>query len=316
MVFVYSKEAVEAVIVNGKFPRDAAVISISDSKEKNVSKEYSHVDYSSVCDMVFNCKIDNLDIDHLQENGYTYDTFFSEADALAKFIVKAYMEKKNIICQCDDGRTLSAGCAAAIMEYFYEKGVLIFSDYSYSPNQVLFHKVYDSLVKINPIYNSSLEFPDKPGRFLDFSTGATTLYSKKLIEEELTEKGKCYHSVEEAFYQLRHGMAKVYVDLHIDGAVVCNGHHQGEYNIGLKKYFTYSNKEIPLIVVCPWIMKYIKNKDRNYYYDKLQCSIGKLKRPLRSPEPISFDILGIMELDCKEPVIEKAIITNIFNARL
>lgn len=84
-------------------------------------------------------KLEDLDLEVLKRKGYTYDTYFPEADDLAKFIVKAVSENKNIVCQCEYGQSRSAGCAAAIKEYFYKDGISVFSDYNYYLNQVVFH---------------------------------------------------------------------------------------------------------------------------------------------------------------------------------
>lgn len=293
-ISVYSREKIEHIIAEGKFPNNTAVISFCDPELKHIDKHYSRVDYSSVCSDVFYCEVDDLDLDYLPEKGYTYETYFPEADDLAKFIVKAVNENKNIICQCEYGQSRSAGCAAAIKEYFYKDGISVFADYNYYPNQVVFHKVYDALVKINfaycNTYNSSK------------STGVETLLLKQSLE-----KNDCYHSLEEAYFKLRHGIAKVNVSLHIDDAKrICHGPHMGEHNIYVKTTFKYSNKDILLTVFIPKITTYIKSNNRDYYLGTAQKSLAFMGRG-----SVSFDIIGIMELDCKEPVINRAIITNI-----
>lgn len=293
-ISVYSREKIEHIIAEGKFPNNTAVISFCDPELKHIDKHYSRVDYSSVCSDVFYCEVDDLDLDYLPEKGYTYETYFPEADDLAKFIVKAVNENKNIICQCEYGQSRSAGCAAAIKEYFYKDGISVFADYNYYPNQVVFHKVYDALVKINfaycNTYNSSK------------STGVETLLLKQSLE-----KNDCYHSLEEAYFKLRHGIAKVNVSLHIDDAKrICHGPHMGEHNIYVKTTFKYSNKDILLTVFIPKITTYIKPNNRDYYLGTAQKSLAFMGRG-----SVSFDIIGIMELYCKEPVINRAIITNI-----
>ena len=110
------------------------------------------MDYSDICDTVFYSELEDLDLEVLKCKGYTYDTYFPEADNRAMFITKAYMDRKNIICQCEYGQSRSASCAAAIKEYFYKDGISVFADYNYYPNQIVFHKVYDALVKINSAY--------------------------------------------------------------------------------------------------------------------------------------------------------------------
>ena len=144
-VFVYSREAIERIIAEGSFPDNTAVISFYDPVIKRIDTDYTHIDYSGVCDDVYYCEVDDLDLDYLPQKGYTYDTFFPEADGVAIFIVKAYMDGKDIICQCEYGQSRSAGCAAAILEYFYHNGISIFADYNYYPNQVVYHKVYDAI---------------------------------------------------------------------------------------------------------------------------------------------------------------------------
>lgn len=45
------------------------------------------MDYSRVCDHVFYCELDDLDLDVLERRGVSYKAYFPEADDLAKFIL-------------------------------------------------------------------------------------------------------------------------------------------------------------------------------------------------------------------------------------
>lgn len=144
-VSVYSREKIEPLITTGNFPQNTAVISFCDPEIKHIDKDYAHVDYSAVCNDVFYCEVDDLDLDYLPEKGYTYETFFPQATELADFINQAYRDGKDIICQCEYGQSRSAGCAAAILEHFYRRGIEIFAEYQYYPNQVVYHKVFDAL---------------------------------------------------------------------------------------------------------------------------------------------------------------------------
>ena len=144
-VSVYSREAIESVIADGKFPKNTAVISFCDPALKHIDKDYTHVDYSNVCNDVFYCELDDLDLDYLPEKGYTYESFFPNANDLAEFIYEAYQSGKDIICQCEYGQSRSAATAAAIKEFFFHNGIDIFTDYRYYPNQVVYHKVFDAL---------------------------------------------------------------------------------------------------------------------------------------------------------------------------
>lgn len=102
-------------------PDNTAVISFCDPELKHIDKDYSRVDYTSVCDDVFYCEVDDLDLDYLPEKGYTYENFFPEAPELADFINKTFLAGMDIICQCEYGQSRSAGCAAAILEHFYRR---------------------------------------------------------------------------------------------------------------------------------------------------------------------------------------------------
>ena len=144
-VTVYSRTEIEKVMADGNFPQNTAVISFYDPAIKRIDEGYTHVDYSDICDTVFYSELEDLDLEVLKRKGYTYDTYFPEADDMAAFIVMAYADGKDIICQCEYGQSRSAGCAAAILEYFYRKGIEIFTDYKYYPNQVVYHKVFDAL---------------------------------------------------------------------------------------------------------------------------------------------------------------------------
>ena len=62
---IYSREAIEAIIANGRFPDNTAVISFYDPAIKQIDKDYTHVDYSRVCDTVFYSELEDLDRDRL-----------------------------------------------------------------------------------------------------------------------------------------------------------------------------------------------------------------------------------------------------------
>lgn len=146
-VTIYSRDEIEEIISKGAFPDNTAVISFYDPAIKRLDKSYTYVDYSNICDMVFYSELDNLDIDVLCDKGYTYETYFSEAEDMARFIIKAYSQGRDIICQCEYGQSRSAGCAAAIMEHFDHNGIDVFADYRRFPNQMVFNKLRDALDK-------------------------------------------------------------------------------------------------------------------------------------------------------------------------
>lgn len=144
-VQIASRRESEAIIAAGTFPRNTAVISFYDPATKQIDKAYIRMDYSRVCDHVFYCELDDLDLDVLERRGVSYKAYFPEADDLAKFILTAHAQGMDILCQCEYGQSRSAGCAAAILEYFYHTGISVFADYKRYPNQVVYHKVLDAL---------------------------------------------------------------------------------------------------------------------------------------------------------------------------
>ena len=143
-VSIYSRKAIEQLL-NTDFPKNVAVISFCDPADSCKSVIHKPVDYTGKAERVFLIKIHDIDLSVLPEFGLTYETYFPEADSVAKFIYDAKKDGMNIICQCEYGESRSSGCAAAILEHFYKNGISIFADYRYYPNQVVYHKVFDAL---------------------------------------------------------------------------------------------------------------------------------------------------------------------------
>lgn len=146
-VAIYSRERMEEQLKIG-LPKNTAVISFYDPKGRRNVKEYTPVDYQGKCDDLFMVPIHDIDIEILGDYGLTFDTYFPEADDLAQFILQAEAAGKDIICQCDYGQSRSAACAATIREFFHRDGIKIFADYRYYPNQLVFNKLLDALVRI------------------------------------------------------------------------------------------------------------------------------------------------------------------------
>ncbi|MEE0185831.1 MAG: sigma factor-like helix-turn-helix DNA-binding protein [Oscillospiraceae bacterium] len=199
-VSVYSRKEIESVIADGKFPKNTAVISFCDPAVKRIDEDYSPVDYSSVCDTVFYCEAD--DLDSLAEKGYTYDTYFPEAPELAEFINKAYRDGMNIICQCEYGQSKSAGCAAAILGHFYQRGIDIFAEYKYYPNQVIYHKVFDALESV------AFQPTEYLRRVYDYS-GTKYPFDRNAIEESLNRLTKTERDILYMYLWDRHSMSSI-----------------------------------------------------------------------------------------------------------
>lgn len=144
-VEICSRVTIEQWIKRG-FPERTGVISFFSPPKKGRTEE-GRVKIEGVCDCVFYVRIPDIDIELLADFGYDYESYLSEADELAAFIYKVKEEGFDLICQCDYGQSRSAACAAAILQHFEGRGIDVFADYRYYPNQLVYHKVLDALKK-------------------------------------------------------------------------------------------------------------------------------------------------------------------------
>ncbi len=143
---IYSREAVEELIKND-FPKHNAVISFYDPPSVRTGEIFYPVDYSGKAERLFTVSVYDIDIETLGYYGLNFDTYFTEAFELAKFIHAAVNDGLDIICQCEYGQSRSAACAAAILEHFEKNGISVFADYRYYPNQLIFNKLKEALEK-------------------------------------------------------------------------------------------------------------------------------------------------------------------------
>ncbi len=142
-VDIYSRKAIKELMAKG-FPPQTAVISFYTPRNKRDIEE-ARLNYEGICTKVFYIGIPDIDIDILADYGYTYETYLAEVDELARFVYDAKASDNDIICQCDYGQSRSAACAAAILQHFERRGIDIFSDYRYYPNQLVYNKIFDAL---------------------------------------------------------------------------------------------------------------------------------------------------------------------------
>lgn len=143
-IAIHSRKSIERLFETG-FPENTAVISFYDPLMQKLGNGYSPVDYSGKTDAVFQIALEDIEFVTVDEPA-DYEGYFEEVDALAEFILRAHEQGMNMICQCDYGQSRSAGCAAAIMQYFYGNGIAVFADSRYIPNQMVFNKVLDALI--------------------------------------------------------------------------------------------------------------------------------------------------------------------------
>lgn len=144
-VQIYSRKEIEKRI-QAEFPPHTAVISFYDPPGIR-SDNQGPVDYKGKPDMLLQVAIFDIDKEILPDYGLTYDTYLPEADHIAAFVKEAVNKGDAIICQCNYGQSRSAACAAAILEHYEKRGIDIFRDYRYYPNQLVFNKIYEALEK-------------------------------------------------------------------------------------------------------------------------------------------------------------------------
>ena len=147
-VKIYSRKSMEACLAMGNI-ENTAIISVHDpvGRGRRCLEDYTPIDFTGKFDRVMQIALHDLDPEALSDFGLTVDSYFPEADALAAFIYKAKEDGLDIICQCEYGQSRSAGCAAAILQHFSKNGIDVFTDYRYYPNQLVYHKVFDALIK-------------------------------------------------------------------------------------------------------------------------------------------------------------------------
>ena len=136
---ILSREAMLEKLEKG-LPPKTAVISFFDP-----SYVPFPINYEGKCDRFMQIGVYDLDIDTLAYYKLTFETFFKEAPALAAFIKKAAADGCDFLCQCEYGQGRSAGCAAAILEYYEKNGISVFADYRYCPNKLIFNKLLAAL---------------------------------------------------------------------------------------------------------------------------------------------------------------------------
>ena len=141
---ICSRKAMEQRLQKGPL-KNTAVISFYDPPSPRTPKDYTPLDYSHRCTRVLAVGVHDIDLEVLPEYGLTFETYFPEAEVLARFIKEAARKGLDIICQCEYGQSRSAACGAAIREYFFRDGIRIFADYRYYPNQLIFNKLLSAL---------------------------------------------------------------------------------------------------------------------------------------------------------------------------
>gem|GEM_PF-2488057 len=205
-VKIYSNNDLNERLKSGKL-ENALLIAFYDPQYN------SPTDFSGKAERVVTLPVPDLDKDDLEEYGYTEKSYFSQADSVAGFIIKAVRDGLDIACghnfwlsqkpiasqlsasifavdHCEFGESRSAGCAAAIKEFYDGNGIEIFADERYYPNKIIFNKLlaalrkqsdtrkfyvhnlpYDKKVSLALLEHGYLSAGEECGLFSDFKIG-------------------------------------------------------------------------------------------------------------------------------------------------
>ena len=145
-VSIYSRKAIEMLLQEGQL-KNSAVISFYDPEWREFG--FPPINFDGKCEQTIRVAIHDITYDELNDFGLSIESYFPEANTVASFIYDARLKGLDIICQCEHGQSRSAGCAAAILQFFLKKGIDVFTDLRYCPNQLIYHKIFDALQKIN-----------------------------------------------------------------------------------------------------------------------------------------------------------------------
>ena len=138
-ISILSKSELFRLIENKQLTSKSAVISFADEED----------DFLDYPDNVNVLKVVFYDIRPSSTVKEHYDKLLPEAKDIAIFVNQAIKEGKDIICQCDYGISRSAGLAAAILQRYAHRGLDVFADYRYTPNQFVYNKVYKALMELD-----------------------------------------------------------------------------------------------------------------------------------------------------------------------
>ncbi len=121
-------------LVHSVFPEKTAVISYFGEGEKPVF----------IPEHIGNIRL-NIDDIQISEVDDPEDYHICEFRRVANFILNCAEQKNNLICQCEAGISRSAATAAAILEFYEQKGIKIFPDFRYSPNKLFYNNILKCL---------------------------------------------------------------------------------------------------------------------------------------------------------------------------
>lgn len=136
-IYTASRQAAEKLI-RAEFPPNTAVISFH-------GPDKEPVDYAAAVDTEW--------VRHVPLGDTEAE--LPQSTELAQFIYTARDRGMDILCQCEQGQSRSAACAAAILEHFEGKGSTILEDEGYYVDKMVYYSLLDALENVSPEYGES-----------------------------------------------------------------------------------------------------------------------------------------------------------------
>lgn len=151
-VYIYSQDEMEKKLKDNTFPEHVGVLVIGDPLDKR-GTEYRNpttsIEFVRLHNNVHAIYLYDIEAEELAEKGLTINTFFPHIERTVHFIKFRHSNEQDIICYSRHGISRSAACAAAILEYYYNKGDSIFSDGKYKPNKLIYNLLLEALREID-----------------------------------------------------------------------------------------------------------------------------------------------------------------------
>ncbi len=144
-VTIFSREKIEELLKQGSLQNNLAVISFYDNPMIVDDPYCVPVNYPNNIPVFFS-QTDDIAYEFLAVRGYSEETYFQDDVEMAKFILSCVNKGiKNFYCQCEFGQSRSSAVAAAITEFYNKDGIEIFSNHQFSPNKIIYRKLFNAL---------------------------------------------------------------------------------------------------------------------------------------------------------------------------
>ena len=137
LIRVLSRSNIERLLEKG-LPNNTAIVSFSDTED-------DFIEFPAGTDVLQIAFYDVRPHTVVKEH---YGKILPEAKQIAEYVYQKKLEGKDLICQCDYGISRSAGLAAAVLQRWGKKGIEVFADYRYTPNQFVYNKVLKELEQL------------------------------------------------------------------------------------------------------------------------------------------------------------------------